>query len=344
MTCRDILEDASAFLDGQLPPERRASVERHLEACPECATEFDSLTQATGFVAARLREIEPSPALWRSIETAIAPPRRGRRLRGSWTCSPATPCGSPRPAPLWPWPSAGMYSSSSTASRGPLSKGTWRSTCRHATRAAGSCPDAPARAAQAGGVIRVQSRRIPSPKTIYLERSRTPFRLRDTDETRGKEAVHLTARRAGRARRRRAPRASAGATRAQTKPSPEDRKRRSIAESQHEIVLLHIERKEYRQAVDEAGKIFQMDWPADKEPTLLKSIMIYADRLIREKQEALALEMLDANFKVFRTNDSKIAILKEQGYLHRQLNRSSRALECFREAQRLEKQTAPHPD
>jgi len=75
MTCRDILEDASAFLDGQLPPERRASVERHLEACPECAAEFDSLTQATGFVAARLREIEPSPALWRSIETAIAPPR-----------------------------------------------------------------------------------------------------------------------------------------------------------------------------------------------------------------------------------------------------------------------------
>jgi tetratricopeptide (TPR) repeat protein len=131
---------------------------------------------------------------------------------------------------------------------------------------------------------------------------------------------------------------------AQAPVSPEDRKRRSIAESQHEIVMLHIDRKEYTKAVEEAGKIFQMNWPADKEPTLLKSILIYADRLISQKQEPLALQLLEANFKTFRTNESKIAILKEQGFLHRQLNQSTKALDCFREAQRLEKQSTERPD
>jgi hypothetical protein len=76
MSCRHLLDDASAFLDGQLPPDRRDDIRKHLEHCPECATEIRSLEAATGFVTARLRELHPPADLWRRIESKIEPPRR----------------------------------------------------------------------------------------------------------------------------------------------------------------------------------------------------------------------------------------------------------------------------
>jgi hypothetical protein len=48
---------------------------------------------------------------------------------------------------------------------------------------------------------------------------------------------------------------------------------RSIAESQHEIVILLIQKKEYDRALEEADKIFNMQWPDDQEPTLLSALI-----------------------------------------------------------------------
>jgi anti-sigma factor RsiW len=82
MSCREICEDASAYLDGQLAPGRRAAIEAHLDTCCECVEEFKSLQRATGFVASRLRELEPPPDLWLRIETAItSPPREPAQVR-----------------------------------------------------------------------------------------------------------------------------------------------------------------------------------------------------------------------------------------------------------------------
>lgn len=38
--CRDIREQFSSFLDGELPPARSVVISRHLEACPACRQEF----------------------------------------------------------------------------------------------------------------------------------------------------------------------------------------------------------------------------------------------------------------------------------------------------------------
>ena len=120
-------------------------------------------------------------------------------------------------------------------------------------------------------------------------------------------------------------------------------KARSLAESQHEIVSILIRKKEYEKALEEAGKIFDMKWPADQEPVLLKSLLSLSGKFLHEGQANHGLQLLERNRKSFRVVDSRVSILKEMGYLYKNLGNDDKALECFREAQRLESGAARKP-
>jgi tetratricopeptide (TPR) repeat protein len=119
-------------------------------------------------------------------------------------------------------------------------------------------------------------------------------------------------------------------------------KTRSVAESQHEIVMILIRKKEFDKAAEEANKIFQMKWPEDQEPVLSKELIGFADEFHKDKQSALAVHLLETNLSMFKTVKSKAAIWKEKGYLLEKMGKHDEALDCFREAQRLEKM-GPHP-
>jgi tetratricopeptide (TPR) repeat protein len=119
-------------------------------------------------------------------------------------------------------------------------------------------------------------------------------------------------------------------------------KTRSVAESQHEIVMILIRKKEFDKAAEEANKIFQMKWPEDQEPVLLKELINFAGRFHKDKQSALAVHLLETNLSMFKTVKSKVAIWKEKGYLLEATGQHDKALDCFREAQHLEK-TGGHP-
>jgi len=114
-------------------------------------------------------------------------------------------------------------------------------------------------------------------------------------------------------------------------------KTRSKAESQHEIVLLLIKKNEFTQAMTEANQIFEMKWPADQEPTLLKELLLLSNNFFHAKQAALGIKLLETNMKSFKSPASQAAIWKEKGYLYKNLGENDKALECFRQAQRLEK-------
>ncbi len=118
-------------------------------------------------------------------------------------------------------------------------------------------------------------------------------------------------------------------------------KMRSVAESQHEIFMLLLKKQEYAKAVDEAGRIFEMKWPGDQEPLLLKELMSLSDQLVHAKQPAGGLQLLERNLKYFRGVESRVAILKEMGYLHKNLGHDDQALSCFRQAKELEVGNAP---
>jgi tetratricopeptide (TPR) repeat protein len=112
---------------------------------------------------------------------------------------------------------------------------------------------------------------------------------------------------------------------------------KSWAESQHEIVMLHLQKKEFEKAAIEANKIFDMDWPESEEILLLKELHILSERFLGERQASLALQIIEKNFKKFKKKSSQIEILKEQGYLYKNLKQHDKELECFRKAQELER-------
>jgi hypothetical protein len=113
-------------------------------------------------------------------------------------------------------------------------------------------------------------------------------------------------------------------------------KTKSMAETQHEIVMLLLKNKEYEKAAMESNKIFDMSWPENQEPLLLKELRILTDQFLRQGQPLLGLRIIERNFKYFKKTSSQAEILKEKGYLHKNLNQNDRALECFRKAQELE--------
>jgi anti-sigma factor RsiW len=76
ITCRELVEVITDFLEGALPVEERDLVERHLAMCTWCETYLDQM-QHTLAVVGRLREDEvPSPIL-----DALAHAFRAHRAR-----------------------------------------------------------------------------------------------------------------------------------------------------------------------------------------------------------------------------------------------------------------------
>jgi hypothetical protein len=116
---------------------------------------------------------------------------------------------------------------------------------------------------------------------------------------------------------------------------------RSIAASQHEIVMILIGKREYAKAVSEAGRIFELNWPAEQEDTLLKELLAISARLHKENQPGLGLQLVEKNSRMFKSRESRIAILKEKGFLYKELGDHDKALESFKEARTLDTQGRP---
>jgi tetratricopeptide (TPR) repeat protein len=113
-------------------------------------------------------------------------------------------------------------------------------------------------------------------------------------------------------------------------------KTKSIAETQHEIVILLIRQKDFQKALAEANKIFEMKWPDDQEPVLLKALLYISGEFVRQGQAAFGLQAIDGKAKYFKKPSSQVAIWKEKGYLYKSMNQNDKAIECFRKAQELE--------
>ena len=113
-------------------------------------------------------------------------------------------------------------------------------------------------------------------------------------------------------------------------------KTRSMAETQHEIVMLLIKQKEYQKAVVEANRIFEMKWPEDQEPLLLKELLFLSDQFLKKGQALLGMQVIEKSSRCFKSPSSQIAIWKEKGYLYKNMNQDDRAIDCFRKARELE--------
>jgi tetratricopeptide (TPR) repeat protein len=113
-------------------------------------------------------------------------------------------------------------------------------------------------------------------------------------------------------------------------------KTKSMAETQHEIVMLLIKQKEFQKAVVEANKIFEMKWPDAQEPLLLKELLFLSDQFLKQGQALLGLQVIEKSSKCFKSPTSQIALWKEKGYLYKGMNQNEKAMDCFIKARELE--------
>ena len=113
-------------------------------------------------------------------------------------------------------------------------------------------------------------------------------------------------------------------------------KTKSMAEAQHEIIVLLIQKKEFEKAAVEANKIFEMKWPDDQEPLLIKEMRNLTDQFLRSGQASLGLKLIEKNLGRFKKSSSQAALWKEMGYLHKSLNQIDKSIDCFKKARDLE--------
>jgi hypothetical protein len=113
-------------------------------------------------------------------------------------------------------------------------------------------------------------------------------------------------------------------------------KTKSMAETQHEIVMLLIKQKEFQKAVLEANKIFEMKWPDAQEPLLLKELLFLSDQFLKHGQASLGLQFIEKSSKGFKSSASQIGLWKEKGYLYKGMNQNEKAMDCFIKARELE--------
>jgi hypothetical protein len=111
---------------------------------------------------------------------------------------------------------------------------------------------------------------------------------------------------------------------------------KSMAEAQHEIVMLLMKKKEFEKAAAEANKIFEMKWPEGQEPLLLKEMLLLSEQFRQQGKADLSLQLIDRHSKCFKTTESRIALLKERGYLYKNMNQDEKAMDSFRKAMELE--------
>ncbi len=93
--CRGYRDAGAAFLEGRLGPGERQRLEAHLEGCPSCRKEFESMKHIIGAAGLVKDEMEKAMASvdWEALPARItdrvlaAGPRRGRAFAGlfsSW--------------------------------------------------------------------------------------------------------------------------------------------------------------------------------------------------------------------------------------------------------------------
>jgi anti-sigma factor RsiW len=61
ISCREVVEIVTDYLDGALSPEDRARMEAHLEACPPCVTYDEQIRTTRRLAAAAEAELDRHP-------------------------------------------------------------------------------------------------------------------------------------------------------------------------------------------------------------------------------------------------------------------------------------------
>jgi hypothetical protein len=72
MNCERCAEDLTAYLDGELPPQRAAEIRAHLNECGNCASEMQGLADSAAFLESNTKEIPLRPEIWNNVKAQLS--------------------------------------------------------------------------------------------------------------------------------------------------------------------------------------------------------------------------------------------------------------------------------
>lgn len=113
----------------------------------------------------------------------------------------------------------------------------------------------------------------------------------------------------------------------------------SIAESEHEIVMMLISQESYDEAVVECKKLFSVKLPPGEESRFLDSAKTISGALVRHGQHELATRVLDEAIDGVKDRDRVVlaGLYKEKALIYKKMGKMDEAMELFKKAIALEK-------
>ncbi len=117
-------------------------------------------------------------------------------------------------------------------------------------------------------------------------------------------------------------------------------KQLSIAETQHEIIQLLIQKGEYDKAITELQVILDLNLPVAFEEAIFKEIVIVTKKLYESGQKEHAYEVLELGFNSLKTMDFRARVLNVKAGLLKRDGRLDEAIQTYKQEVELrEKKT-----
>ena len=111
----------------------------------------------------------------------------------------------------------------------------------------------------------------------------------------------------------------------------------SIAESEHEIVMLAIKKKSYEEALGACARLFAIELPTKEQHKFLISAKTISMELSRQGQPHLALQAVDVAIKAVDSREVLAGLYKEKAFIHKAMGQEDEAMKLFKKAIELEK-------
>jgi hypothetical protein len=84
MNCKECAENLTAYMDDELLESDSRKVAKHIDHCPPCAEEYQSLRKAGAFVVSHYEDLDLEPGKWDSLRDRLREEDKPRPIWGGF--------------------------------------------------------------------------------------------------------------------------------------------------------------------------------------------------------------------------------------------------------------------
>jgi tetratricopeptide (TPR) repeat protein len=112
--------------------------------------------------------------------------------------------------------------------------------------------------------------------------------------------------------------------------------RMAIAQAQHDLMVLLIDKGEFDKVPAELQKVLDLNFKGKDEQRVVDEILILSELLVKKGQATLSLRLVDMGLGSVREKDGQVKLYKEKGFLFKTMGQPDKAMEMFEKVRTLE--------